>query len=125
VDSFSTLVSYVQEQGDMRWSTENTTALHGAFLQYLSTEFHDELSNCTSDGECSTLSKNLIAVGRFCGIDVSTYDSEIDDFLEQMREAQDDDRDEMWHEPSDAGGYINEESEVHRMFDGLEFNPSS
>ena len=124
-ESFATFVAFAQEQADAGWWTEKASDVRAAFLHYLDQDFHDELANCTSDGECSALSKALITTGRFCDVDVSTYDSEIDEFMERMHEAQDDERDEMWQEKPVQPEYLNEEAEVNRMFDGFQFTPSS
>ena len=121
-DDLKALIAYTEEQG-AQWFAEDDQRLDALCEGYLSGKFGEELSDCSSEGDLSSLEDAVSKIADKCGV---SHDQHQEEIAERMSEFQAPDIDDderpstSWTErnsgpPSEA----RQEAEVIDLFDGL------
>ena len=114
------LVRYAGDEKS-RFSEADEQMLVRAFKNYLEHDFHYELRGCTDEDDYESLSESLSDISAWCGVDVSIYQEEIRERIDELPRPEDEeDRTvRQWESTGEPQSEYMQEREVRRIFDGL------
>jgi hypothetical protein len=115
------VVDYVGDKNKY-WTTNDREQLRKTIAEYLENGFDDEVSNYGSQDELSDLERRLEILGKWSGIDVGSYQTQIGEMIAAMEQSYDEDPDQIrdWKNSSDTVPQYIQEAEVIRLFDGFQ-----
>jgi hypothetical protein len=103
------------------WCKADEQLLVRAFKNYLEDDFHYELRGCSDEDDYESLSDSLGRISTWCGLDVTSYEEQIRERIDELPRPEDEeDRSvRQWESTGQPQSEYMQEREVKRIFDGL------
>jgi hypothetical protein len=115
------VVDYARDEKSA-WSEADEQMLVKAFKRYLEDDFYYELRGCRDQDDYESLSESLDEIATWCGVDVTSYEGEIRERIDELSRPEDEEDRSLrnWGSSRQPMSEYEQEFEVKRIFDGLQ-----
>jgi Restriction endonuclease len=119
-EEIGTIIGYGEAE-TAHWSKNEQQALVNIVEYYLENTFDEELGNLMDERELENFSETIGGMGHWCGIDVDSYQDQIGERIESLRQAAEENEEppRRWEGTDHPMSEQMQEAEIRRLFDGL------